>query len=189
MDSAASDYPPGDFRVSDADRDQALSDLSEALQAGRITAEEFDQRSGQVLVSRTGKELAAPLADLPRVRRPVTGSAPVTGNPALERARRVRRTQVGIGASALGAVVFTRLAVAIATVPPITAQQREFIRQTVASQGMRVPAGFPPNPGVNWPGTLIAATVAVLLAVLTVCLSVRLARDLRGRQRRERPAS
>src|SRR5580658_11339063 len=58
-------YPPGDLRVSDAERDRALSELSEALQVGRITAGEFDQRSGQVLGARTGKELTAPLADLP----------------------------------------------------------------------------------------------------------------------------
>jgi hypothetical protein len=53
MDPAARDYyPSGDLRVSDAERDRALSELSEALQAGRITAEEFDQRSGQVLPAR-----------------------------------------------------------------------------------------------------------------------------------------
>ncbi len=47
--AATRDYPPGDLRVSDTDRDLALSELSEAFQVGRITAGEFDQRSGQVL--------------------------------------------------------------------------------------------------------------------------------------------
>lgn len=38
MDAAGRDYyPPGDLRVSDADRDRALSELGEALQVGRIT--------------------------------------------------------------------------------------------------------------------------------------------------------
>ena len=58
-------FPPGDLRVSDADRDRALSELSEAFRVGRITADEFDQRSGQTLRARTGKELTALLADLP----------------------------------------------------------------------------------------------------------------------------
>ena len=43
MDTAAGDFPDGDLRVSDAERDRALSVLSAALQAGRITAEEFDE--------------------------------------------------------------------------------------------------------------------------------------------------
>jgi hypothetical protein len=65
MDRAAKAYPPGDLRASDAERDEALSELSEAYQAGRITADEFDERSGQVLRARTGRELTALLADLP----------------------------------------------------------------------------------------------------------------------------
>lgn len=57
MDRTGWHYPPGDLRVSDADRDRALAELSQAFQAGRITADEFDERSGQALHSRTGKEL------------------------------------------------------------------------------------------------------------------------------------
>ena len=64
MDTDARGFPFGDLRVSDTDRDRALSELSKAFQTGRITADEFDQRSGQVLGARTGKELTAPLADL-----------------------------------------------------------------------------------------------------------------------------
>lgn len=65
MDGIGRDFPPGDMRVSDADRDRALSELGEALRVGRITEDEFDQRSGQALGARTGKELTALLADLP----------------------------------------------------------------------------------------------------------------------------
>jgi hypothetical protein len=65
MDTAGRGFPPGHLRASDAERDQALSELSEAYQAGRITADEFDWRSTQALIARTGEELAAPLADLP----------------------------------------------------------------------------------------------------------------------------
>ena len=65
MDGVDRGFPPGDLRVSDADRDRALSELREALRVGRITADEFDQRSAQTLRARTGKELTALLADLP----------------------------------------------------------------------------------------------------------------------------
>jgi len=61
----ARSFPPGELRVSDGDRDRALSELSEAYQVGRITADEFDHRSMRALSARTGKELAALLADLP----------------------------------------------------------------------------------------------------------------------------
>ena len=47
MPTATRNFPSGDLRVSDADRDRAVSELSEAFQAGRITADEFGQRSGQ----------------------------------------------------------------------------------------------------------------------------------------------
>jgi Domain of unknown function (DUF1707) len=72
MDGVGRGFPPGDLRASDADRDRALSELSEAFRVGRITADEFDQRSGQALRSRTGKELTALLADLPLTGRPAT---------------------------------------------------------------------------------------------------------------------
>ena len=58
-------FPPGDLRVSDAERDLAVSELSRAFQAGRLTAEEFNDRSEQAFAARTGNELVALLADLP----------------------------------------------------------------------------------------------------------------------------
>src|SRR5215475_5621211 len=86
METAARNYPPGDLRVSDADRDRAVSELSEAFQAGRISADEFGQRSGRALAARSGKELTALLADLPLDRTAAVGTAAVrTGD--LVRAR------------------------------------------------------------------------------------------------------
>jgi hypothetical protein len=79
----------GDLRVSDADRDAALAELSEHFQAGRITSEEFDERSGRALRARTERELADLFTDLPHDHRqprqqprlPVTG--PGENRPAL----------------------------------------------------------------------------------------------------------
>lgn len=72
MDTTKS-FPSGGIRVSDADRDQAIAELSEHFQAGRLTQEEFEERSGQALQGRTGDDLAALFTDLPG-----RGTAPVT---------------------------------------------------------------------------------------------------------------
>jgi hypothetical protein len=75
----------GGLRVSDADRDQAISELSEHFQAGRLSTEEFEDRSGQALQARTRADLAALFTDLPRAKPggpvPATSSSPV-GTPA-----------------------------------------------------------------------------------------------------------
>jgi hypothetical protein len=68
MDTVTTGFPAGDLRVSDADRDRVISELSEHFQVGRLTAEEFEERSGRALQARTGKDLEVLLADLPRNR-------------------------------------------------------------------------------------------------------------------------
>src|SRR5215469_5851648 len=59
---------PAQMRASDADRDAVVSDLSAHFQAGRLTAGELDQRTGQALAARTWGELTGLLADLPPAR-------------------------------------------------------------------------------------------------------------------------
>jgi hypothetical protein len=83
VDTVPPAYPAGDLRVSDADRDRAVSELSEHLEAGRLTAGEFDERSAQALQARTGKELAVLFADLPRDRAAVTDPRPPGPAPAV----------------------------------------------------------------------------------------------------------
>jgi hypothetical protein len=58
-------YPAANIRVSDADRDAVLAELSEHFQVGRLTSEELDERTGRALAARTGQDLAAIMADLP----------------------------------------------------------------------------------------------------------------------------
>jgi hypothetical protein len=65
-------FPSGSIRVSDADRDQAIAELSQHFQAGRLTQEEFEERSSRALQARTGDDLAALFTDLPG-----QGTAPV----------------------------------------------------------------------------------------------------------------
>ena len=111
MDGSGRSFQPGDLRVSDADRDRALSELGEAFRVGRITADEFDQRSGQALHARTGKELTALLTDLP-----LAGlSATVTTVP--EPANHAIAVRAAMGASAFCATLLFAKAVTDAVTP------------------------------------------------------------------------
>jgi hypothetical protein len=76
--------PRGQLRVSDADRDRAIAELSEHFQAGRLTQEEFEERTGQALAARTRKDLAALFSDLPHDRAPEAGppAGPAWSGPA-----------------------------------------------------------------------------------------------------------
>jgi hypothetical protein len=71
MDTEPRGFPRGDMRVSDAERDQAIAELSEHFQAGRLAQDEFDDRSGRALEARTGADLAGLFTDLPRRGTPV----------------------------------------------------------------------------------------------------------------------
>ena len=70
MSTATKGHPSGSLRVSDADRDRAIAELSEHYQAGRITTEEFEDRSGRALQARTTADLADLFTDLPRRQAP-----------------------------------------------------------------------------------------------------------------------
>ena len=78
MSTATKDHPSGSLRVSDADRDRAIAELSEHYQAGRLTTEELEDRTGRALQARTSADLAALFSDLPRRQAPVTSAAPST---------------------------------------------------------------------------------------------------------------
>jgi Domain of unknown function (DUF1707) len=164
MDTDAWGFPRGNLRVSDADRDNALSELSRALQAGRITADEFDQRSREVLGARTGTELTAPLADLPVHRVPAAQST------ALQRTNRAPANRFVIGAS-IAAGCLSVISVANAMSPGPTLQQREFIQAFLARHGVSNPI-LPPT-GFNWVGTITPAAIAVLLIGVIIFLRVR----------------
>jgi hypothetical protein len=73
MSTATRDHPSGSLRVSDADRDRAIAELSEHYQAGRLTTEELEDRTGRALRARTTADLAALFTDLPRRQAPMTG--------------------------------------------------------------------------------------------------------------------
>ena len=65
MNAVQDRYRPPQIRASDADRDAVVAALSEHFQAGRLTTEELEERTGQALTARTVGELDALTADLP----------------------------------------------------------------------------------------------------------------------------
>lgn len=166
MDRGGWQYPSGDIRVSDADRDQALSELRAALSVGRLTADEFDERAGQAVSSRTGNELTALLADLPVERLP----APPPAIP--DQSDHLLATRVAVAASALGATVFALAATAAAVSRDGFLQQQDLVRSQLALQGGPdlPPASF------NWAIVIAPGAIALAFVVLVVVLSIRLAR-------------
>jgi hypothetical protein len=70
-------FPHDDIRVSDAERDLAVAELGEHFQAGRLSQDEFDDRSGLALQARTGGDLSTLFTDLP-------GQGPVSVPPAVD---------------------------------------------------------------------------------------------------------
>ena len=89
MDTSKS-FPSGGIRVSDADRDQAIAELSEHFQAGRLTADEFEDRNGRALAARTWGELRDLMQDLPAS--PAGRHVPVTAATGAPRQRPLGRT-------------------------------------------------------------------------------------------------
>jgi Domain of unknown function (DUF1707) len=162
MDRDPRDFPPGDLRVSDAERDLAASELSRAFQVGRLTADEFEQRSTQAFAARTGKELTALLADLPVEDTPA--GTTVAQRPDQDPAPSSR---VVIG-SAIAAGGFALVAVANAFNPGPTLQQRELIQQIFARHGYII--SLPPASGFNWAGTIAPAIIALFFVMLVIVL-------------------
>jgi hypothetical protein len=115
VDNQTGSYPRADIRVSDAERDQAIAELGEHFQAGRLTQEEFDDRSGVALQARTGRDLAALFTDLPRPAAPDPWAGPVNG-PVYGPAYGPVPQPGGRGAGALPAVRFVLGVVIVAII-------------------------------------------------------------------------
>ena len=175
MDTASRNYPLGDQRVSDAHRDHAVSELSEAFQAGRITADEFEQRTGRALSARTGKDLTDLFTDLQKDNLPAARTA--AGRPASPRAA---GTCIAMGASGAAAASLACLtlvnALTAGTNPGLTLAQREARRalaeQVLQREGISTSVPLPPSgaSGIDWAGIVTPAVITVLLIALTVLL-------------------
>ena len=78
------------MKASDADRDAVLSDLSKHFQAGRLTGDEFEDRTGQALAARIWGELRDLMPDLPTS--PAGPHVPVTATTGAPPQRPLGRT-------------------------------------------------------------------------------------------------
>ncbi|MDO8213439.1 DUF1707 domain-containing protein [Conexibacter sp. CPCC 206217] len=88
-----------DLRASDAERERTVTQLREHFGSGRISEEEFDERSDAAYAARTVSELRALVADLPAL----PAAAPRPGHdPDRESAK--RRVLQNAGASAIAVV-------------------------------------------------------------------------------------
>ncbi|HET6760251.1 MAG TPA: DUF1707 domain-containing protein [Propionibacteriaceae bacterium] len=64
------------IRIGDAERDRAIASLGDHFAAGRLTAEEFDQRTDQALQARFNADLEPLFVDLPRAVEPAVEPNP-----------------------------------------------------------------------------------------------------------------
>jgi hypothetical protein len=76
MNAVQDRYRSPQIKASDADRDAVVAALSEHFQAGRLTTEELEERTGRALAARTLGQLDELTADLPAPR-PAEPAAPV----------------------------------------------------------------------------------------------------------------
>jgi hypothetical protein len=176
MGTPSRNYPLDDQRVSDAHRDHAVSELSEAFAAGRITADEFEQRSGRALSARTGKDLTGLFTDLQKDNVPAARTA--AGRPA--RSPRAAGTWIATGAAGATVISLAFLtlvnALTAGTNPGLTLAQREARRalaeQVLKREGFSVSVPLPPSGvyGIDWAGIVTPAVITVLLIALTVLL-------------------
>ena len=65
-----------ELRIGDFERDAAVSALGDHFAAGRLTRQEFDERSDRATQAKTGSQLNVLFADLPSL-----GAAPREGRP------------------------------------------------------------------------------------------------------------
>jgi len=96
MDTVTKDHQGSSLRLSDADRDRAAAELSEHFQAGRLAADELDDRVGRALQARTAADLAPLFADLPGKRPAATGPGTHPGSPAPFRSAPVPAVPIAI---------------------------------------------------------------------------------------------
>lgn len=79
----------GDYRVSAAERDAVIEQLRQHTGEGRLTLEEFGERTEESLAARTRSQLGLVLRELPRLRGASRGGATSTARHRLATLRRL----------------------------------------------------------------------------------------------------
>ncbi|HEY0473746.1 MAG TPA: DUF1707 domain-containing protein [Kribbella sp.] len=79
--SGNEERPGGSIRIGDHEREDAVTRLGAHYEAGRLSAEEHQERVGEALQAKTAAELAALFADLPEQRSGEQQAGPAQGEP------------------------------------------------------------------------------------------------------------
>src|SRR5437660_6732022 len=87
------------MRVSDADRESAMTALGEHMSTGRLTVDEYGERAAHVAAAKTRQDLFAPFDDLPEPwpKLSGTGAPTVTPTPVQPAPAPVVRGRAGAG--------------------------------------------------------------------------------------------
>ena len=163
----------GRLRAGHPDREQVIDTLKDAFTLGRLTRDELDARTGQVLAARTYAELDAITADIPGAPRlddppasPVRARAGVAGPPALAHRWPLARAAVKSG----GLLV---------------------IAAAVAHSGNIIdnsdPNGLGPGPHHGWTRLLLLLTLTVVVTALVILIRGVAASVEQRRSRRHLP--
>jgi hypothetical protein len=119
MSTATKNPRAGELRVSDADRDRAIAELSEHFQAGRLTADELEERTGRALAARTAADLTALFTDLPRQQPTAPVAAPAPAAPGSRLPARLQVAPIAIVAIVIAAAIISGHPGLIALVPVV----------------------------------------------------------------------
>lgn len=101
--------PPGQMRISDADRTEVTNALVRHLADGRLDEAEFNDRAARAAAAKTGDDLAPLLVDLP----PLSGAPPEDHAP-----RRGRLRWVLLGVLLVGVAGWSTVGAAASAVHP-----------------------------------------------------------------------
>jgi hypothetical protein len=152
-------YGYGQMRSSDRDRDTAHALLQSAYADGRLTREEFDDRSTRLLASHTHGELQALTADLPG-RLPFVPVAPVQyGNYPVLPQPRTNSMAVGALVCGIGQIFFL-LPASVAAVVLGHISRSQIKRTGEAGDGMAL-AGLV----LGWIGISLTVLFTLILIV------------------------
>jgi hypothetical protein len=112
------DFESSSMRVSDADRESAMTALGEHMSTGRLTLDEYGDRAAQVSTAKTRQELFAQFSDLPQPWPKLSGETPpvVTPEPLPRTAAPVPRPRVGLGLAVAGSIPVTWVAAVLVTI-------------------------------------------------------------------------
>jgi hypothetical protein len=111
------DFDSSSMRISDADRESAMTALGEHMSIGRLTVDEYGERAAQVAAAKTRQELFAQFTDLPQPWPTLVGPGTTTAMPAPQPAAApMVRSRARTGATVAALIPVTWVAAVLVTI-------------------------------------------------------------------------